>query len=337
LSVSQVAYRLHITATVAIPGAAVDSGSERADLHIRLQEDFCGKFPFTHTPTEFFYVSPNCDDHGQPTLRVGAIADGSYFVFLYGDGVRFAVDRSGREVWADWPETSSLEDAATYLMGPVLGYVLRRRGVVSLHASAVALGDRAIALVGTGGAGKSTTAAAFACLGYGVLSDDVVALADQENRFLVRPGYPRINLWPDSVRALFGSEEALPRITPTWEKRYLALNQKDFRFEARALPLGTIYLLSPSESKGPDVSIEAMTASAGMMTLVANTYVNHLLDAQMRQQEFDVLSGVIANVPVRNVRAAHDSTRVRELCEAIAADARKLHAPQSASAALGDS
>src|SRR5690348_16585408 len=102
-----------------------------------------------------------------------------------------------------------------------MGFVLRLRGALCLHASSVAVGDSAVALVGLPGAGKSTTAAAFACAGFSVLSDDVVALADEGPQFYVHPGYPRVNLWPDSVQELFGSEDALPRITPTWDKRYL--------------------------------------------------------------------------------------------------------------------
>src|SRR5207244_6105024 len=118
-----------------------------------------------------------------------------------------------------------------------------------LHASAVAVADRAIALVGLPGAGKSTAAAAFACAGYPVISDDVVALEDHGERFLVQPGYPRVNLWPDSVRRLFGSEDALPRITPTWEKRYLPLGQKGHPFASKPLPLAAVYILDSRDRK----------------------------------------------------------------------------------------
>ena len=92
-----------------------------------------------------------------------------------------------------------------------------------LHASAVAIEGRAVAIVGPSGAGKSSTAAAFARLGYPVLSDDIVALTGDGQRFHVQPAYPRVRLWPSAVTSLFGSRDALPRIVPDWEKRYLPL------------------------------------------------------------------------------------------------------------------
>ena len=91
------------------------------------------------------------------------LAGGEYFGFFYSDGVRFAVERRGREVWGDWPENYTLEDACTYLLGPVIGFVLRLRGVTCLHASAVALAEHAIALAGFPGVPASPPlAAAFA-------------------------------------------------------------------------------------------------------------------------------------------------------------------------------
>ena len=42
-----------------------------------------------------------------------------------------------------------------------MGFVMLLRGIVCLHASAIAIDDEAIALLGPAGSGKSTTAAAF--------------------------------------------------------------------------------------------------------------------------------------------------------------------------------
>jgi hypothetical protein len=65
--------------------------------------------------------------------------------------------------------------------------------------------------------------------------------------------------------------------------------------------------------------IEEIAAGEGLMTLVANTYVNYLLNPEMRQREFDLLSRVVASVPVRRVRPTANPSEVFDLCEAIAA------------------
>ncbi len=329
--VSHVVYGLRLAANMALPGLSLRPDSDVFDVRIWLKD--WTTFPSTSPESiEVFYRSSDDADDGQPNLRVGVLPGGDYFGFFYGDGVRFAVERRGREVWADWPENYMLEDACTYLIGPVIGFVLRLRGVTCLHASAVAAGEQAIALVGFPGAGKSTTAAAFAHCGFPVIADDVVALAEDGGNFLVPPGYPRVNLWPDSVRALFGSEEALPRITPTWDKRYMALGDNGLGFATKPLPLRAIYLLGAREAALAAPVIEEVAGGDALAGLVANTYVNYLLDREMRSQEFDLLSRVVAGIPIRRVRPPADPSVVFDLCEAIAADARRMMVPIPSSA-----
>lgn len=322
MSLGYQVYGLRIDTNLPLPGLIIQPILSGIDVQIWLKD---GKSEFLSAASmpvvDFRYVSPKCDDRAQPNLRVGMLNGGEYFGFFYSDGARFIIDRLGREVCADWPENYTLEDACTYLLGPVIAFVLRLRGVTCLHASVIALENRAIALFGLAGAGKSTTAAAFTLRGFSVLSDDVAVLADLGGRFLIQPGYPRINLWPDSVRALFGSKDALPRITPTWDKRYLALDQNGHRFQSSPLPLGAIYILGEREAQLTAPVIEEVVGGEAIMTLVANTYVNYLLDNGMRAREFDVLSRVLANVPVRRVRIPADPSKVFALCESIAAGA----------------
>jgi hypothetical protein len=160
-----------------------------------------------------------------------------------------------------------------------------------------------------------------------VIADDVVALAEDGENFLVPPGYPRVNLWPDSTRALFGSEEALPRITPTWDKRYVALGDNGFSFATKPLPLRAIYFLGAREPELTSPVIEEIAGGDALAGLVANTYVNYLLDREMRSQEFDLLSRVVAGISVRRVHPPADPSVVLDLCEAIATDARRVMAP----------
>ena len=325
-------YGLRLSANLALPGLPLRLASDVFDVRIWLREwaTFSEAFPESF---DIFYRSVPEDSPDQPNLRVGLLPGRDYFGLFYGDGVRFAVERRGREVWADWPEDYTIEDACTYLLGPVMGFVLRVRGTVSLHASAVTIEGRAIALVGLTGAGKSTTAAAFACSGCPVVSDDVVALVDKGERFLVPPGYPRVNLWPDSVRKLFGTEEALPPITPTWEKRYLSLGRNGHRFASSPLPLGAIYILEVRDPTLTAPVIETVSAKEALITLVANTYVNYLLDQNMRRTEFDVLSRIVSEIPVRRVHMPDEPSAVFGLCEAIADDAKQVIAAVLADAA----
>jgi hypothetical protein len=329
-------YGLRIASNLAIPGLLLQSKQETMDVQCNLNQEWVIRLASVQSIVgdPFTYISPNRNVQDHPNLRVATHSDGRYLGFFYGDGARFAVEREGREVWAEWADGYTLEDACTYLVGPVLAFVLRLRGVTCLHASAVAVDSRAIALFGVAGAGKSTAAAAFAQLGYPVLSDDVVALADRGDHFLVQPGYPRVNLWTDSVRALFGSEDALPRITPTWDKRYLALGQDGHRFQDVPLPLGAIYVLGERETNLNAPVIEELSGHEAFTTLVANTYVNYLLDRDMRTREFDVLGRVLAGLRVRRVRPTADPSKTLALCETIAADARQLAVRDSKSAAL---
>jgi len=250
-------------------------------------------------------------------LRVFSLTEGKYFRFAYADKTDFVLNRAGTEIWAAWPAPLTLEDACTYLLGPVMGFVMLLRGVVCLHASAVAIGDQAIALLGPAGSGKSTTAAAFSDRGYNILAEDVVTLDDRRDRFLVRPGYPCIRLWPSSVNALYGSETHLPKLTPNWDKRYLDLND---RFENRSLPLTAIYYLHERSEDPTAPFVECFDKSEGLMSVVANTYATKLMNKQMRAREFRLLTRLLNNVPLRRVTPHADPLRIPELCDRILSD-----------------
>src|SRR5207302_11137414 len=123
-----------------------------------------------------------------------------------------------------------------YLLGPVMAIVAQLRNKTCLHASAVAIDGRIVAILGMSGAGKSTSAAAFARAGYPVVADDMVVLAEREGRFMAEPAYPNQRLWPSAVEALFNQPDALPLLSPNWDKCGLDLNQPGYKFQQDALP-----------------------------------------------------------------------------------------------------
>ncbi len=320
------AYGLCLRADLPLPGLAVLDSVPCVDVKVWLDAKPDWLDQLTDGVPEVFQTSPSRNERNEPVLTVCKLAGGDYFQLQYADGTEFVVDRCGKRIWAHWPHPLTLEDTVTYLVGPVLGFVLRLRGVICLHASAVAVGEQAIGLLGSTGAGKSTTAAAFALQGYAVLSDDVAALQERGDAFQVLSGCPRVGLWPDAASALFGSANNLPLLTPNWGKRYLALDENGHRFQREPLPLTAIYVLSRREGDRTSPVIESEPAASGLMTLVSNSYVNLLLDREMRAREFQSLSRVLDRVPMRRVTSGDDPARLPELCHAILADFHALRA-----------
>ena len=307
-------YGLGVVANRTIPGVPPSTiGSEDVRISFGSLPAWLNEL----TQSEASYVAEYKSECGEPALRVFRLAEGRYYKFCYADRTEFVVDRAGTEVWAEWIAPLTLEDTATYLLGPVMGYVMLLRGVVCLHASAVAIGNEAIALVGPAGSGKSTTAAAFVERGYSVLAEDVVTIDDRRDRFLVRPGYPCIRLWPAAVKALYGSEDHLPKLTPNWDKCYLDLTEQ---FQREPLPIAAIYQLGERRHDVRAPFIETLDRAEGLMSLIANTYATKLMDKQMRAREFELLTRVVSHISVRRVTPHADSARIHELCDYILHD-----------------
>lgn len=307
-------YDLAISANKTIPGVP-PSSTDSIDVRISF-----GSLPaWVHEleSRELSYTSDYTDNSGAPLLHVYGLLDGSYHHFRYADHTEFLIDNAGTEIWCCWQEPLTIEDAATYLLGPILGFVMLLRGVVCLHASAVVINSEAIALVGPAGSGKSTTAAAFSSRGFSILADDVVTLDDRGDQFMVRPSYPCIRLWPASVKALYGSESHLPLLTPNWDKRYLDLSDQ---FEQEPLPLSAIYVLGERSDDDDAPLVQPLDHADALLSLIANTYTNYLMDRKMQARQFELLGRVLANLPVRKLRPHADAGRLQELCDFIFTD-----------------
>lgn len=279
---------------------------------------------------ESFYASADLNPSGEPLVRIWRNSGGSLFRVEFDEGAQFWLSRDARNVWAVWRPPLSLDDAVSYLLGPVIGLLLRLRGVVCLHASAISLDGRAIAFVGPEGAGKSTTAAAFAARGHAILSDDIVALIEREQAFHVLPAWPHLSLWPDSVDAIFGSPDAAPRFSATYEKRRLPLGNPSLPFETRALPLSSIFLLG-SRSADPPPRAELLSPREALLALVANSYASNALESEARAKELAILGRLVAALPVRSLNPHSDPSRLSGLCEFVCRIARE--APAQAGAA----
>lgn len=271
---------------------------------------------------EPWYVADRETDEGEPTLTIQRADGGGWYRLRYADGTAFTVDAAGARIGCTWAPPMTLEDMATYLLGPVLGFALRLRGLTCLHASAVAVDGGAVLVCGPAGAGKSTTAAALAARGHAVLADDVAALDASGGGVTVRAAYPHLRLWPDAVRALRGPGADLPPLTPNWDKRYLDLaSAGDAAFHATPLPVRAVVLLAGREETDAP-RVEPVPPSEALLALVANTYLGWAPERAWEARDLALYGRLMRTAPVVRAVPHADPARLPALCHAIEAVAR---------------
>lgn len=308
---------LTLTADAPIPGLIPSTRDAAADVRVALHAG--EPVPPRERLDDAWYVSAERNDQETPWLvALTRGSDGSRWL-RYGEGAAFRVDASALRVDAWWQPPLTDVDAATYLLGPVLAFAMRLRGLVPLHASGVAIDDRAVLFAGDPGAGKSTTVAAFAALGFPALSDDVVPVSSASAELVAWPGYPRVSLWADSADALFGAGAPLPEYSETYHKQYLDLDSVPLPFQRAPLPVGAVFVLDGAEGAP---GIQPMGPREALVALLRHTYGTYLIDMRLREREFDVLATLADAVPVWRLRLGPSLGDVSRQCLALAGHVR---------------
>jgi len=317
------AYGLGVWASQPLSRLEGCPGTHQVDLTVWLQQS-CGAL-VASGPSVRWFTSEECHPDGRPMLAIDRV-HGDLWLWSYAFGLEFVIDHVGREVWATWTNDFTIDDVSSYLLGPLMGFILRLRHRVSLHASAMVVDGRAVAIVGPPGAGKSTTAAAFGFLGYPVLSDDVVPLLDDGPTLMALPGYPRVRLRPAAIHTLSRLPRAQSLLPQDWQHGRYHFNLRDTPggFQDDAVPLGAVYVFEPRREEPTRPRVTPLTGLDATMALVSQSFAGTVLNADMRARDFEVLSRVAMSVPVRRVEPHSDPDRLEELCRHIVADARAL-------------
>jgi len=260
-------------------------------------------------------------DNDREYLQVLRQPRGGYLFHFY-DGTRFRISRDGARVVACWPRSTSFQDVTSNFLGLVLGFVVRLRGTICLHASAVLVEGSAVAFLGPGGYGKSTMCACFAAEGDPLIADDVLALAPSTSGYLALPGAARIRLWPDSAKQIYGAATELPRLFPSdpaWDKRF-----RDVAPGATAAPLVAIY--AAEEIAKGTTRFSTVSGKEAFFRLAANLYPGKIPVPGQRRQEFDVLAALASSVPLRRLRVQRGLRRLPSLRDAVRADLARIRA-----------
>jgi hypothetical protein len=218
------------------------------------------------------------------------------------DGVEIVVDPA-----TDAPEL----DVRSYLMGSLFAAICHQRGLLPLHASAIATPHGAAAFLGASGAGKSSMVAFLARRGHRVLADDICVIdpaAPRDQRVL--PVAPWLKLWSTTLDAMGESSDGLARIFVDDEKYRYTLAHPD-----SPTALAELTLLERDDSLSEPV-FERLTPVQAMQTVLDYTYQSWLVRAIGSTELYFQLCGqALEGVRVTRMRrswgfAAMESTLV---------------------------
>ena len=189
------------------------------------------------------------------------------------------------------------------LLGSVLGLLLRRRGLLVLHANVLWCNGAAILLLGDSGAGKSTLSGALCQQGYRLLSDDLGVLRLAREGGMMMPGLAHLKLRPDSAAALRKRLDQGRRWDATAGKY---LHTLEALVSHEAIPLRAAYVLEP----GVALSLSRLPVREALLALIKHAHLPRSLDVtRCTAQHFLQATWVARHVPMyRLVRGSTLST-----------------------------
>lgn len=179
--------------------------------------------------------------------------------------------------------------------GTLLAFVLTMRGETVLHASAVQVGDSALAFIGGSGMGKSTMATLLCSAGARLVTDDVLRLDST-----VSP--PTCALGATELRLRKGADhladrfESAPALRSTGDARQALAAAAS---TTEDLPLAGLVVPVPDHSpERRTTELVRLSSQEAMVVLAKFPRLVGWQDAAVRRASFHQLADVVDQVPV---------------------------------------
>lgn len=226
------------------------------------------------------------DGRGDAGFEIRAPRHGRHLVSADGSLVRSALPGDGSRRWE------------RLLAAQVLPLAAALQGLEPLHASAVSLGDRAVAFVAPSGVGKTSIAAQLVSEGATFVADDVLAVEPHGDELLAHPGVGLLNM-----------------PTADGEKMQVAVVAAD-----APIPLAAVYFLRAG-GEGDRSRVEPERPPAARR-LLASTFLRYLRSPERLLVHLDVCARIGVAVPTfevvvpRGAPAALAAAAVRDHAEA---------------------
>lgn len=257
--------------------------------------------------------------NGNPWFRHSRLPDGSDYLRWSGL-FEFLIAADGRKVACRSLDETSHEVFQTYLLGQVLSFALLKRGIESLHSTAVVVDGEAVGFVGDCGYGKSSLGAAFLQAGHPLLTDDLLVVEEDAHGVLAYPGVPRIKLFPEIARGLLGEGIVGTPMNNLTPKLVIPLGRKLFCRDVS--PLRAIYVLTfpAGSSRNDRITIRALSPRRAFLELLKDTFNAMVLEPARLTRQFDLAARLAGKVPVKSLSFPRSLDRLPSVREAILSD-----------------
>lgn len=226
--------------------------------------------------------------------------DGDAYLHIRSDGstllripglVRI-LTRNGSEVVVDIERDDIVESWRLFLLGTALCHLCFQRGCLPLHAAALRIGGRTIAIAGHTGDGKSTLAAVLNRRGHPLLSDDITVVDVRADSNMMLPTFPRLRLWRDTLDELSIERGDLLPVREGLDKYTL---DGGAGFDPSPVPLDAIVVLRNAER----LALSPVTPAQAVVLLQARVQRRKLAERLGRKAAlFGQVAAMVGMVPV---------------------------------------
>ena len=268
----------------------------------------------TPPPPDVPPSEPLGEDKVDQGVMVRSYATPSGFRLVYDDTGVFDVTAGGREVRWYRPESADLEAGRLDVLGRVLALALHASGWLSLHGSAVAMAEGAVAFLAPKGNGKSTLAFALMRAGAALMTDDTVVIGSGSPA-TVRPGVQSVRLFQDSAAWL---SAPAPIAGTSDVKATFGQLSEDARRLTRA-PLAALYLLEsvPAGTIAEPLERRRLEGPEAVFGLLGQTKIGALLGGAEAPTVFASVVALAEGSAIYKLRVARDYEHLGAVVERI--------------------
>ena len=243
------------------------------------------------------------------------VKPGAYLLKL--DDIAKYYVSDGREIVVDPAPGCPEELVRLYLFSRCLGVLLHQRGCLTLHASAIDIGQGAVVFLGQSGAGKSTLAAGFLGKGHQLLADDLSVISMSSNQPVqVFPALAQIRLWNDVLPQLGYDPRMMRRV---WNKEDKYTRRITENMASQPSQLCTIYQLEPADTSA--VSVKTLTKTKQFEVLMNNIFrAEYIRSLGVGERIFKQISHMLKSSEVKKLLRPRHHFSLAQMIQSVVED-----------------